>query len=64
MKLPAGAMRSQLHRFAPIYIASLTGERTLLVIAHDQMWMSCADVVNSVRRSKVEPVLRTDAHSG
>jgi ATP-binding cassette, subfamily C, bacterial len=26
-------------------IASLAGERTVLVIAHDQMWMSCADVV-------------------
>jgi ATP-binding cassette subfamily C protein len=45
-------------------IASLTGERTVLVIAHDQMWLSCADVVYAVRRSKVEPVLRTDAHGG
>jgi len=45
-------------------IASLTGESTVLVIAHDQMWTSCADVVYSVRRSKVELVRRADTHTG
>jgi ABC-type bacteriocin/lantibiotic exporter with double-glycine peptidase domain len=45
-------------------IASLTGGRTVLVIAHDQMWTSCADVVYSVRRGNVELVRRADAHSG
>lgn len=45
-------------------IASLAGERTILVIAHDQMWTSCADVAYSLRRGKLELVRRVDAHAG
>ena len=44
-------------------IVSLGGERTILVIAHDQMWTSCADVIYSLRRGKLEIVRRVGAHT-
>ena len=45
-------------------IVSLAGERTILVIAHDQMWHSCADVAYSLRRGKLELVRHASTHVG